>query len=224
MSSEQTRKQKQIGSVMTAAPVIAVVVVNTPRSAVTMARALVSGGLPVIEVTLRTADAIDCLAAIVSEVEGAICGAGTVLSSGQLAAVEKSGASFAVSPGVSPGLLAAADDSRLPLLPGAATASEMMALGERGYRHLKFFPAEPAGGLTYLKALASPLPQFRFCPTGGITPASAPNYLALTNVLCVGGSWMAPPSLVECGDTARLEALAKNAAALRPTPTTAPAE
>jgi 2-dehydro-3-deoxyphosphogluconate aldolase / (4S)-4-hydroxy-2-oxoglutarate aldolase len=216
MVSGQARKQQQIESVMTAAPVIAVVVVDTPRNAVMMATALVSGGLPVIEVTLRTADAIDCLAAIVSEVEGAICGAGTVLNSGQLAAVEKTGARFAVSPGAAPDLLAAAEDSPLPLLPGAATASEMMALGERGYRHLKFFPAEPAGGLAYLKALAGPLPQFRFCPTGGITPASAPDYLALTNVLCVGGSWMAPPKLIGCGDFAALEGLAKNATALRP--------
>jgi 2-dehydro-3-deoxyphosphogluconate aldolase / (4S)-4-hydroxy-2-oxoglutarate aldolase len=215
MVSGQARKQKQIESVMTAAPVIAVVVVDSPRRAVAMARALVSGGLPVIEVTLRTGAAVDCLTAIAAEVEGAICGAGTVLNSSQLAAVEKSGASFAVSPGAAPDLLAAAGDSSLPLLPGAATASEMMALAERGYFHLKFFPAEPAGGLSYLKALAGPLPQFRFCPTGGITLSSAPDYLALPNVLCVGGSWMAPPKLVESGDTAALEALAKNAAALK---------
>ncbi len=207
-------KQSQVEQVMRAAPVIPVVVVEEPRIAVELARALVRGGITAIEITLRTARAIDCLAAVAADVEGAIAGAGTVLNPAQFAQAEKAGAKFMVSPGASPRLLKAAAESAVPLLPGAATASEMMALAEQGYRHMKFFPAEQAGGAGYLKALASPLPQLRFCPTGGITPESAPRYLALANVLCVGSSWLAPAERIAAADWPAITALARNAAKL----------
>ncbi len=215
MRQNQTAKQQQVEALMCAAPVIPVVIVDDPAKAVIMARALVAGGLPAIEVTLRTPRALECLAAIASEVEGAIPGAGTVLEPAQIEAVEKAGARFMVSPGTSPRLLDAADDSATPLLPGTATASEIMTLGERGYRHLKFFPASLAGGAPYLKALSSPLPQFRFCPTGGVSMSNARDYLALPNVLCVGGSWVAPVDAVEAGDAAAIEKLAREACGLK---------
>lgn len=214
MGNIQSEKQRQLEIIMTSAPVIAVVVVDEPAGAVATAHALVAGGLPVIEITLRTGQALDCLAAIAGEVEGAVTGAGTVLRPAQIAAAEKAGAKFMVSPGASPRLLEASDDHAVPLLPGAATASEIMTLGDRGYRHLKFFPAEPAGGAQYLKALAGPLPHFRFCPTGGVSMANAAQYLALPNVPCVGGSWMAPKDMVERGDKVGLKKLAREAAAL----------
>lgn len=215
MKKAQIAKQQKIERLMNAAPVIAVVIVDDARKAVIMAKALVAGGLLAIEVTLRTARALDCLAAIASEVEGAIAGAGTVLEPSQIKAVETAGAKFMVSPGTSLKLLDAADDSPVPLLPGTATASEIMALGERGYRHLKFFPASVAGGHAYLKALAAPLPQFRFCPTGGITLANARDYLALPNVLCVGGSWVAPGEAIDSEDAFAIEELARQAARLK---------
>lgn len=199
---------------MTAAPVIPVVGVNDPGKAVEMARALVRGGLPAIEVTLRTGRAMECLEAISGEVGNCIPGAGTVLSASQIEKCEKAGAKFLVSPGASPALLDAAEDSSVPLLPGTATASEIMRLGERGYRHLKFFPAEQAGGVAYLKAISGPLPQFRFCPTGGISAQTAGNYLALPNVLCVGGSWVAPAQMIEDGDWGGIETLARAASAI----------
>jgi 2-dehydro-3-deoxyphosphogluconate aldolase/(4S)-4-hydroxy-2-oxoglutarate aldolase len=161
-------KQQQVEATMRLAPVIPVVIIDDAKHAVPMARALVAGGIPAIEVTLRTPAALDAIRAIAAEVEGAVVGVGTVLTAKDLQAAEQAGARFAVSPGVSPNLLAAADDSALPLLPGAATASEVMSLLERGYRHLKFFPAVPAGGAKLIGAWASPLPQVRFCPTGGI--------------------------------------------------------
>ncbi len=215
MSTSQNAKQNILEAMMKAAPVIPVVIIDDPRKAVIMARALVAGGLPAIEVTLRTPRALECLAAIAAEVEGAIPGAGTVLEPAQIEAVAAAGAQFMVSPGTSPKLLDAAGESPVPLLPGTATASEIMALGERGYRHLKFFPASVAGGAPYLKALSSPLPQFRFCPTGGISLANARDYLALPNVLCVGGSWVAPAEAVEKGDSAAIEELARQAVSLR---------
>lgn len=207
-------KQTQIDAVMQAAPVMPVVVVNDPKIAVRLAQALVAGGIPAIEVTLRTPRALECLGAIASGVEGAIAGAGTVLDARQIALVEKAGGRFLVSPGASPGLLESAEDSPLPLLPGAATASEVMALGERGYRRLKFFPAKQAGGAAYLAALAAPLPQFRFCPTGGIGPDNAGDYLRLANVACVGGSWLAPAERIAAGDFEAVRKLAAAAAAL----------
>ena len=196
------------------APVVPVLVVESVASALPLARALVAGGLPLLEITLRTQAALDVIRTIAAEVEGAVVGAGTVLTPGQLAEIEKLGARFAVSPGVTDTLLAAARDSAVPLLPGAASASEVMRLLEHGYRAMKFFPAEPAGGVAYLKALGSPLPEARFCPTGGIDAERATAYLALPNVVCVGGSWVAPADAVRTGDWARIERLARDAAAL----------
>ncbi|AIF46437.1 bifunctional 4-hydroxy-2-oxoglutarate aldolase/2-dehydro-3-deoxy-phosphogluconate aldolase [Dyella japonica] len=208
-------KQKQVESTLRLAPVVPVVIIDDARQAVPMARALVAGGIPAIEVTLRTPAALDAIKAIADEVEGAVVGVGTVLSAKDLRAAHKAGAKFAVSPGVSPGLLDAADDSELPLLPGAATASEVMTLLERGYRFLKFFPAVPAGGHKLVGAWASPLPQVTFCPTGGISLSSAPDFLSLPNVVCVGGSWLTPADKLRSGDWAGIEALAREAAALR---------
>ena len=209
------QKQQAIEAAMRLAPVIPVVVIHDLQAAVPMARALVAGGTPAIEVTLRTPVALDAIRAIAAEVEGATVGVGTVLGAADLHAAQAAGARFAVSPGSSPRLLDAADASALPLLPGVATASEAMALLERGYRHLKFFPAVPAGGAKLLAAWASPLPQLRFCPTGGIGLSSAPEFLALSNVLCVGGSWLTPADKLAAGDWAGIERLAREAAALR---------
>ncbi len=208
-------KQQQIETTMRLAPVIPVVVIDDAKAAVPMARALVAGGTPAIEVTLRTPAALEAIRAIAAEVEGAIIGVGTVLNARDLHAALQAGARFAVSPGMSPYLLDAADDSALPLLPGVATASEAMSLLERGYRHLKFFPAVPAGGPKLLGAWASPLPQIRFCPTGGISLSSAGDFLALPNVLCVGGSWLTPADKLASGDWAGIELLAREAAGLR---------
>jgi 2-dehydro-3-deoxyphosphogluconate aldolase/(4S)-4-hydroxy-2-oxoglutarate aldolase len=208
-------KQQRVEATMRLAAVIPVVIIEDAKHAVPMARALVAGGIPAIEVTLRTPAALDAIRAIAQEVEGAVVGVGTVLTAKDLHAAEQAGAHFAVSPGVSPNLLAAADDSALPLLPGAATASEAMSLLERGYRHLKFFPAVPAGGTKLLGAWASPLPQLRFCPTGGISLTSAPDFLALSNVLCVGGSWLTPHDKLKNGDWSGIEQLAREAALLK---------
>ncbi len=207
-------KDKIIKRVMTAAPVIPVVTVHDVGKGVELAKALVAGGLPSIEVTLRTPNAIEAIRAIADEVEGALAGAGTVLTSQQVRAVETAGADFMVSPGFAPDLLAAANDSPLPLLPGISSASEAMHLGELGYTYLKFFPAGPAGGPAYLKSIGAPLPQFSFCPTGGINSDNADQYLELSNVLCVGGSWVAPSSLVDAGDWAAITKLASEAASL----------
>ena len=214
MSSIET-KQQQVEATLRLAPVVPVVIIEDAKAAVPMARALVAGGIPAIEVTLRTPAALDAIRAIAAEVEGAVVGVGTVLTPQDLENARQAGAKFAVSPGVSPKLLAAADDSELPLLPGVATASEAMSLLERGYRHLKFFPAVPAGGHKLLGAWASPLPQIRFCPTGGISLASAPEFLSLPNVVCVGGSWLTPGDKLRGGDWAGIEALAREAAVLR---------
>jgi 2-dehydro-3-deoxyphosphogluconate aldolase/(4S)-4-hydroxy-2-oxoglutarate aldolase len=209
------QKQQQIETTMRLAPVIPVVVINDAKAAVPMARALVAGGTPAIEVTLRTPAALDAIRAIAAEVEGAMIGVGTVLTAKDLEAARRAGARFAVSPGVSPKLLDAADDSELPLLPGAATASEVMAMLERGYRHLKFFPAVPAGGHKLLGAWASPLPQVSFCPTGGISLSNASDFLKLPNVICVGGSWLTPADKLAAGDWDAIELLAREAAGLR---------
>lgn len=214
MSSIET-KQQQVEATLRLAPVVPVVIIDDAKAAVPMARALVAGGIPAIEVTLRTPAALDAIRAIAAEVEGAVVGVGTVLTSQDLENARQAGAKFAVSPGVSPKLLAAADDSDLPLLPGVATASEAMNLLERGYRHLKFFPAVPAGGHKLLGAWASPLPQIRFCPTGGISLANAPDFLSLPNVVCVGGSWLTPADMLKAGDWAGIEVLAREAAALK---------
>ncbi|MFI8485117.1 bifunctional 4-hydroxy-2-oxoglutarate aldolase/2-dehydro-3-deoxy-phosphogluconate aldolase [Streptomyces rubrogriseus] len=201
-------------SVLDLAPVVPVVVVDDLADAVPLARALVAGGLPAIEVTLRTPVALDAIRAIAAEVPDAVVGAGTVVTAEQVAEVVAAGARFLVSPGWTDALLEAMRGSGVPFLPGVSTTSEVVALLERGVREMKFFPAEAAGGTAYLKALAAPLPQARFCPTGGITPASAPQYLALPNVGCVGGSWMLPKDAMAGRDWARVEALAREAAAL----------
>ncbi|AIV36772.1 bifunctional 4-hydroxy-2-oxoglutarate aldolase/2-dehydro-3-deoxy-phosphogluconate aldolase [Streptomyces sp. R1] len=201
-------------SVLDLAPVVPVVVVDDLADAVPLARALVAGGLPAIEVTLRTPVALDAIRAIAAEVPGAVVGAGTVVTAEQVGQVVTAGARFLVSPGWTDALLEAMRGSGVPFLPGVSTTSEVVALLERGVREMKFFPAEAAGGTAYLKALAAPLPQARFCPTGGITPASAPEYLALPNVGCVGGSWMLPKDAVAGRDWARVERLAREAAGL----------
>jgi 2-dehydro-3-deoxyphosphogluconate aldolase/(4S)-4-hydroxy-2-oxoglutarate aldolase len=214
MSNIET-KQQHVEATLRLAPVVPVVIIDDAKAAVPMARALVAGGIPAIEVTLRTPAALEAIRAIAAEVEGAVVGVGTVLTPQDLQNARAAGARFAVSPGVSPKLLAAADDSDLPLLPGVATASEAMHLLERGYRHLKFFPAVPAGGHKLLGAWASPLPQIRFCPTGGISLASALDFLSLPNVVCVGGSWLTPADKLKTGDWAGIEALAREAAGLK---------
>ena len=196
------------------APVIPVVVLRDVATAVPLARALVAGGLPVIEVTLRTPQALAAIAAIAAEVPEAVIGAGTVLTPADVAASVSAGARFLVSPGAPARLLDAMADCGVPYLPGAATATEVMALLERGLREVKFFPASDAGGPSYLRSLGGPLPGVRFCPTGGITLATAPDYLALPNVGCVGGSWITPQDALQAHDWHRVEALAREAAAL----------
>jgi 2-dehydro-3-deoxyphosphogluconate aldolase/(4S)-4-hydroxy-2-oxoglutarate aldolase len=201
-------------AILTAAPVVPVLTIEDRKTAVSLARALVEGGLTALEVTLRTPAALDCIRAIAAEVEGADVGAGTVCDAGQLHDAVAAGAKFLVSPGATVGLLAAASDTPVPYLPGAATAGEAMGLAERGITILKFFPAEPAGGIAYLKALGAPLPQIRFCPTGGVGLRNASDYLALPNVICVGGSWVAPAAAVAGGDWQTVKRLASEAAAL----------
>lgn len=213
MSAAMQLRQDTLESMLRIAPVVAVVVIERRHDAVPLARALVAGGIRAIEITLRTPVALDAIRAIAAEVEGAVAGAGTVLRAADLRAAEDAGAKFAVSPGVSPALLAAAQESSLPFLPGSASASEALALFERGYRLQKFFPAEPAGGSDYLRALGGPLPGIGFCPTGGIRAANAAKYLALPNVVCVGGSWLSPSELVGAADWAAITALARAAAA-----------
>ena len=208
-------KQAQVEATLRIAPVVAVVVIDDLATAVPLARALVAGGIRAIEITLRTAVALDAIRAVAGEVEGAVVGSGTVLTPGDLRSSERAGARFAVSPGATDSLIDAAEASLLPWLPAAATAGEAMRLFERGYRFLKFFPAVPAGGVSLLRAWASPLPGIRFCPTGGITPASAPDFLASANVVCVGGSWLSPNDLLRAGDWKKVEELARAAAALK---------
>ncbi|MCG7492028.1 bifunctional 4-hydroxy-2-oxoglutarate aldolase/2-dehydro-3-deoxy-phosphogluconate aldolase [Thalassobius sp. Cn5-15] len=195
------------------APVIPVLVVETANYAADLARALVAGGLPVLEVTLRTPAALDVIREMAS-VDGGIVGAGTVLTRADAEAAKEAGAQFAVSPGATDALLSACEEIGLPLLPGAATSSEAMRLLERGYRVQKFFPAEANGGAPALKAIGAPLPQILFCPTGGVSPDNAMDYLSLTNTACVGGSWVAPKAMVAAGDWAGIRALAAEAAKL----------
>ena len=202
-------------SLLGLAPVLPVVVIEDVADAVPLARALVAGGLPAIEVTLRTPVALEALRAIAGEVPGAVVGAGTVVTPGQVKECVEAGARFLVSPGWTELLLEAMQGSGVPFLPGVSTTSEVVALLERGVREMKFFPAQASGGTAYLRALAGPLPQARFCPTGGIGVDSAPDYLALPNVGCVGGSWMIPGDAVAARDWGRVEVLAREAAGLR---------
>ena len=207
-------RSEDLRPIVTLAPVIPVVVIEDSGQAIPLARALVAGGLKVIEITLRTPAATAAIEAIAGEVEGAIIGAGTVLSKGQLVASARAGAQFIVSPGINDDLLKAADDSPVPWMPGSATPSEAMRLMDEGYTIQKFFPAEQSGGIRYLKALASVLPAVSFCPTGGVDAKNAADYLALENVVCVGGSWVTPKDALAGGDFARIEALAREAAKL----------
>lgn len=196
-------------------PVMPVIVLDRTQDALPLARALVAGGVRLLEVTLRSPAALPGIEAIARELPAAVVGAGTVLSGADARAARAAGARFAVSPGYSPALGAACRDLGLPLLPGVATASEVMQARGDGHALLKFFPAAAAGGLEMLRALAGPFPDVAFCPTGGITAANAPDYLALPNVALVGGSWLAPPAAVAAGDWDRITALARAAAALR---------
>ena len=197
------------------APVLPVVVLEDPENAVPLARALAAGGLTAVEVTLRTPGAVEAIRRIAAEVPEVAVGAGTVLRPEQVEEARAAGAGFLVSPGWTERLLGAAQQSGLPYLPGVSTASEAVALLERGVREMKFFPAQAAGGVPYLKALASPLESARFCPTGGITPENAGEYLALPNVGCVGGTWLAPGDALAAGDWARVTRLAEQANGLR---------
>ncbi|NEB53006.1 bifunctional 4-hydroxy-2-oxoglutarate aldolase/2-dehydro-3-deoxy-phosphogluconate aldolase [Streptomyces griseus] len=214
MTSSAAPTAPSDASVLDLAPVVPVVVLHDAADAVPLARALVAGGLPAIEVTLRTSAALDSIRAMAAEVPGAVVGAGTVISPEHVRDTVAAGARFLVSPGWTDALLEAMKASGVPFLPGVSTTSEVVALLERGVREMKFFPAEAAGGTAYLKALSAPLPQARFCPTGGISLASAPSYLALPNVGCVGGSWMVPGDAVAAKDWDRVARLAAEAAAL----------
>ena len=196
-------------------PVIPVIVIHELADAVPLARALVEGGVKVLEVTLRTPVALRCMEAIAAEVPGAIVGAGTIRSVADARDAKNAGCAFGVSPGYTSEIGRACRDIGLPLLPGVATASEVMAANADGYDFLKFFPATAAGGIPMLKALAGPFPDVRFCPTGGITPETAPQFLALPNVKVCGGSWLTPQDAVDKGDWARITALAAAASALR---------
>jgi 2-dehydro-3-deoxyphosphogluconate aldolase / (4S)-4-hydroxy-2-oxoglutarate aldolase len=195
------------------APVVPVLVIDELAQARPLAEALVRGGLPALEVTLRTPVALDAIRAM-AEVPGGVVGAGTLLTPSDVKAAKAAGAIFGVSPGATDRLIAACEDEGLPLLPGAATASEIMALLEKGFTVQKFFPAEQAGGAGYLKSIGSPIPQVRFCPTGGISLKIAPDYLGLKNILCVGGSWVAPKEALAKGDWAAVTRLARESAAL----------
>lgn len=195
------------------APIIPVLVVDDAATAAPLAKALVAGGLPVLEVTLRTPAALDAIAAM-ADVAGGIVGAGTLLTPQDVLNAKAAGATFGVSPGATDALLDACEAADLPLLAGAATATEAMRLLERGYRVQKFFPAEASGGAAAIKAIGAPIPQVQFCPTGGITLQNAADYLGLSNVLCAGGSWVAPKGLVTSGDWAGIEKLAYEASQL----------
>ncbi len=197
-------------------PVMPVIVIERLSDAVPLARALVAGGIRLLEVTLRTSVALDAVRAIREAVPQACVGVGTLTQPDELGASIAAGASFGLSPGASPRLLAAAAASGLPFIPGVMTPSEVVAALDAGFDTLKLFPAQTAGGLGLLKALAGPFPQVLFCPTGGIDASSAPDYLALANVACVGGSWLVPAAAVAAGDWPRVEALAREASALRP--------
>jgi len=197
------------------APVIPVVTIERAEHAVPLARALLAGGLNVVEITLRTPAALDAVRAIVAEVSGIVVGVGTVIRPIDVTHAVDAGADFLISPGTPAGLVQALADAPVPVLPGCATASEAMTLAAFGFPVLKFFPAEPSGGARWLKAVAEPLPEIRFCPTGGINGDNAASYLALRNVLAVGGSWVAPAEAIAAGDFAGITARARIAAALR---------
>jgi 2-dehydro-3-deoxyphosphogluconate aldolase/(4S)-4-hydroxy-2-oxoglutarate aldolase len=213
MSQAHTHAQT-LSRIVARAPVIPVIIIDNLDDAVPLARALVAGGLPVLEVTLRTQVALEAIKRILAECPEAVVGAGTILTPADLQMVAAAGAAFAVSPGATDALLDAAHTAPIPLLPGIATASEAMRLLAHDFTYAKLFPAEACGGIKLLKSLYSPLPQLRFCPTGGITQALAADYLALPNVVCVGGSWMLPAAAIAAGDWAAITAAARLAARL----------
>src|SRR3954454_4419853 len=197
------------------APVIPVLTIERAADAVPLARALVAGGLPVIEVTLRTKIALEAIRAIAGEVPDCIVGVGTVTRVSDIAAAISAGAKYLVSPGTPAELAVALADASVPVLPGCATVSEAMALASRGFKVLKFFPAEACGGVAWLKSVAAPLPDLKFCPTGGIDSKNIAAYLACPNVLAIGGSWVAPKDAIAAADWTRITKLASEAAALR---------
>lgn len=198
-------------TILTTGPVVPVIVVNKLEHAVPMAKALVAGGVRVLEVTLRTPVAMDALRLMIKEVPDAIVGAGTVINTQQLQEVTEAGAQFVISPGVTESLLKAATEGPVPLIPGISTVSELMTGMDYGLREFKFFPAEANGGVKALQAIGGPFPQVRFCPTGGISPANYRDYLALKSVLCIGGSWLVPNDALESGDWDRITRLAREA-------------
>lgn len=201
--------------IMHASPVIPVIAIDELDHAVPLARALVAGGIRVLEVTLRTVHGLPAIRAIAEQVPQAIVGVGTLTEAGEFAAAREAGAVFGVSPGLTPSLIQAARSSGLPLLPGVMTPSEVMAAREAGFRQLKLFPAVPSGGIGMLDAIAGPLSDVKFCPTGGITQQNAAQFLACKNVACVGGSWLTPKDALKAGDWARITELALAASALR---------
>lgn len=210
-----TQKTDELLKIMQGQPVIPVLKIDRLADAVPLARALARGGLPAVEITLRTPVALDAIRAVAADVPEAVVGAGTILNPEQFEEAVSAGARFIVSPGTTPSLIDAAASSPVPLLPGAITPGELMAAAERGYSLLKFFPAEQAGGAAFLKSLVSPFAGIRFCPTGGIGAGNAADYLSLPNVICVGGSWVAPDGLVAEGKWDEIEALAAAAAKLQ---------
>ena len=199
--------------IFTAGPVVPVLVINDVEKAVPLAKALMEGGIKVLEVTLRTPAAIDVIKRIAQEVPDSLIGAGTVTNAQQLKAVVEAGAKFAISPGMTADLLKAGMDSEIPLIPGISSTSDLMKGKDAGYTHMKFFPAEASGGVKAIKSISGPFPDVTFCPTGGIGPNNYNDYLALNNVKCVGGSWLAPDDAIESGDWARITQLAKEAVA-----------
>lgn len=205
----------KIEDILVQAPVIPVLIIDEVEHAVPLGKALVAGGLNVLEITLRTPVALECIRRMIGEIDGAIVGAGTIINARMRDEVAKTGAAFGVSPGLIEG---EGPNGPLPLLPGVATATELMAGLAAGFTRLKLFPANIAGGVDALKAFSSPFPQAKFCPTGGVNPKNAADYLALPNVVCVGGSWVAPADAVRSGDWGRITALAREAAALAPRP------
>ncbi|MBP1315403.1 bifunctional 4-hydroxy-2-oxoglutarate aldolase/2-dehydro-3-deoxy-phosphogluconate aldolase [Herbaspirillum huttiense] len=201
--------------IMRASPVIPVIAIDKFEHAVPLARALVAGGIRVLEITLRTEHGLPAIRAIAESVPDAIVGVGTLTSPEEFIASRDAGAVFGVSPGLTPALIEAAKRSGLPLLPGVMTPSEVMAAREAGFRQLKLFPAVPAGGVGMLNGIAGPLSDVSFCPTGGITQETAPQFLACKNVVCVGGSWLTPKAAIEAGDWDKITEIAKAAAALK---------
>ncbi|MET3661913.1 2-dehydro-3-deoxy-phosphogluconate aldolase [Aquamicrobium ahrensii] len=210
-----SNKSEKLMSLLAGQPVIPVLRIADVKQAAPLARALARGGLPAIEITLRTPDALEAIRRVAGEVEEAIVGSGTILDPAQFDAAAQAGSRFIVSPGLTKELLKVSSDSDVPFLPGAITPGEVMAARQAGLSFLKFFPAEQAGGAAFLKALASPIADVKFCPTGGVSAANASGYLGLPNVICVGGSWVAPDDLVENGEWDRIEELARKAAGLR---------